>query len=90
MSTLMMGKKQKGKPAVEKPAGIASPTTFHGLRRGYITRLIRAGVDADLVRRLARHRDLKTTMAHYASAELSDLAAAAESLKPLKRPRGKP
>lgn len=71
-------------------AGITSLTTFHGLRRGYITRLIRAGIDADLVRRLARHRDLKTTMAHYASAELSDLAAAAESLKPLKRPRGKP
>lgn len=71
-------------------AGIASTATFHGLRRGYVTRLIRAGVDVDLVRRLARHRSLATTMKHYATAELADLADAAKRLKPLPRPVRKP
>jgi integrase len=68
-------------------AGITSTATFHGLRRGYVTRLIRAGVDVDLVRRLARHRDIKTTLAYYATAELADLAGAAAKLKPLPKPK---
>lgn len=63
------------------------PYTFHSLRRGYITRLIRSGADVDLVRRLARHRSITTTLNHYTHADLPDLAAAARKLKPLPKPK---
>jgi integrase len=68
-------------------AGVVSTATFHGLRRGYLTRLARSGIDPKLLQRLARHRDLKTTLNYYVNADLPDLAAAADRLKPLPRTR---
>lgn len=65
-----------------KRAGLGDGVTFHSLRRRYVTGLLRAGNAPDVVRRLARHRDLKTTMDYYAELTPADLRAGAESLKP--------
>lgn len=65
-----------------KRAGLGPGVTFHSLRRRYVTALIRAGNEADVVRRMARHRDLRTTMNYYAEITPQDLKRAAESLKP--------
>lgn len=54
--------------------------TFHGLRRGYITRVIRAGAKIHEVKRLARHRDLKTTLEYYTDDVLSDLGTIVDRL----------
>lgn len=61
-------------------AGLGEGVTFHGLRRRYVTALLRAGHAADVVRRLARHRDLRTTMDYYATQTPDDLRRAADSL----------
>ncbi len=58
---------------------------FHGLRRGFVTRLIRSGADVDEVRRLARHKDVQTTLDSYASTDLERLGRAADKLKKLPR-----
>lgn len=70
-----------------KRAGVAQldaqnrNVTFHSLRRRYVTQLIRAaGADVKQVQRLARHRDLKTTLAYYVDADLSDLGTVADRL----------
>lgn len=52
--------------------------TFHGLRRRYATRLVETGATIDQVRRLARHRDIKTTLGYYVDTDLDALAGAAE------------
>jgi integrase len=67
-----------------KRAGLGADITFHGLRRSFVTALIRAGADIDQVRRLARYRDVKTTLNSYAVTTLDDEAAAINLLKPLK------
>lgn len=54
--------------------------TFHGLRRGYITRIIRAGAKIHEVRRLARHTDVKTTLEYYTDETLADLGAIVDRL----------
>lgn len=59
------------------------PYNFHSLRRRYVTRLIRSGADVDQVRRLARHRDVRTTLKYYADSGLAELGAAADKLAPL-------
>lgn len=71
-----------------KRAGIAATdargqtVTFHGLRRTYCTRLIRAGAKVHELRRLARHRDVRTTLNHYTDESMPDLAALADKLPP--------
>lgn len=65
-----------------KRAGLGPGVTFHGLRRRFVTSLIRAKNDPDVVRRMARHVDLKTTMDYYAELTPGDLRRAAESLQP--------
>lgn len=47
---------------------------MHGLRRGYVTRLIRSGADVEQVTRLARHQAIKTTLDYYVNSDLADLA----------------
>jgi integrase len=65
-----------------KRAGVA-PTdakgrkvTFHSFRRRYITGLIRNGADIDQVKRLGRHKDIKTTLSYYTDSDLPGLAEA--------------
>lgn len=65
-----------------KRAGIVGPVLFHNLRRRYVTALLRGGISPHVVRRMARHQDLRTTMDYYAELSPDDLRAAAESLKP--------
>lgn len=65
-----------------KRAGIVGPVLFHNLRRRYVTALLRGGISPHVVRRMARHRDLRTTMDYYAELSPDDLRTAAESLKP--------
>ena len=54
--------------------------TFHSFRRVYVTGLIRAGGLIHEVRRLARHRDAKTTLDYYAEADLEALGRLADRL----------
>ena len=55
--------------------------TFHGLRRRYITRVIdQAGGNFEQVMRLARQKDLKTTMEYYVHSELPDLGHVVDRL----------
>ncbi len=55
---------------------------FHSLRHTFITNLFLAGVPATVVQRLARHKDLKTTML-YSHVTLSDQVAAIRKLRDL-------
>lgn len=69
-----------------KNAGVAARDaqgrrcTFHGLRRAFVTRLIRAGGLIHEVRRLARHKDVKTTLNYYTDADLGQLGGVADRL----------
>lgn len=69
-----------------KRAGIAvldargRNVTFHGLRRRYVTRLFQAGGTVPEVRRLARHKDVRTTLNHYTDETMGELAALANKL----------
>lgn len=54
--------------------------TFHSLKRRYVVRLIQAGAKIHEVRRLARHRDVKTTLNYYTDTDLADLGKLAEKL----------
>jgi integrase len=65
-----------------KRAKLGEGITFHGLKRRYVTGLIRIGNDPDEVRRLARHRHLTTTMNYYAESNLPDLAKAVNRVPP--------
>lgn len=55
--------------------------TFHSLKRRYVVRLIEAGAKIHEVRRLARHRDIKTTLEYYTDEQLADLGALADKLR---------
>lgn len=55
-------------------AGIEGRVTFHGLRRRFVTKLIRSGADVDQVRRLARHKSVATTLNYYAESQMKELA----------------
>jgi len=69
-----------------KRAGVAAQdaqgrkATFHGLRRRYVTSVIKTGAGIHEVKRLARHRDLKTTLEYYTDETLADLGAIADRL----------
>ena len=56
--------------------------TFHCLRKTYITRLIRAGAKVHQLRRLARHKDVATTLNHYTDETMGELAALSDLLPP--------
>lgn len=56
--------------------------TFHSLKRRYVLRLIDAGAKIHEVRRLARHRDVKTTLNYYTDTDLGALGKLADRLKP--------
>lgn len=66
-----------------KRANLGTGITFHSMRRKFVTGLIKHGADVDEVRRLARHRSVKTTLDHYAESGMADLARAVNRLPPL-------
>ena len=49
--------------------------TPYDLRRFFVTELIRKGADAETVRQLARHRDIETTLRHYAKYQEAEVGA---------------
>lgn len=65
-----------------KRAGLGEGVHFHSLRRKFVTDMVRSGIETDLVRRAARHRDVKTTLNHYAVSTTADLKRAADVFKP--------
>ena len=67
-------------------AELGDGVIFSSLRRKYVTALIRAGNDIDVVRRLARHRSAKTTLDHYAEANMADLKRGVDK-KPPEKPK---
>jgi len=56
---------------------------FHALRQTFITNLSLAGVSPKMAQSLARHSDINLTMNVYTMLNVSDQAAAVESLPPL-------
>lgn len=63
-----------------KRAGLGAGVIFHGLRRKFVTDLFTAGTPPHVVRAMARHRDVKTTLENYAIHTQDDMVKAAESL----------
>lgn len=55
-----------------KRAGLTLPMSSHDFRRTFITRILRAGVDPFLVRRLVNHVSVATTMIYDRRSELED------------------
>lgn len=45
-----------------KAAGVRPELTFHSPRAGYITTLARSGPNAAAIKRLARHKEIKTSL----------------------------
>jgi integrase len=70
-------------------AGLGDGVTFHGLKRKFVTSLIRTGGDIDQVRRLARHKKVQTTLDYYAESNLPDLASLVNRVKPPENPESK-
>jgi integrase len=62
--------------------------TFHAFRAYYITHLIRAGADVKQVQTLARHRNVATTLDHYARVDPAALKGLADRLPDPDRLRG--
>jgi integrase len=54
--------------------------TFHSLKRRFVVRLIQAGAKIHEVRRMARHRDVKTTLDYYTDESMADLGKLADRL----------
>lgn len=54
--------------------------TPHGLRRRYVVSVIKTGAKIHEVRRLARHKDVKTTLDYYTDESMADLGAIADRL----------
>lgn len=59
------------------------PATFHSLKRRFVVRLIQAGAKVHEVRRMARHKDVATTLKHYVDENMKDLGALANKLPPV-------
>jgi integrase len=53
---------------------------FHALRHSYVTSLARSGVHPKTAQELARHQDIRLTMASYTHVRLHDLGKAVEEL----------
>jgi integrase len=72
-----------------KRAGVAERdergrrVTFHSLKRRFVISLIQAGGKIHEIRRMARHRDVRTTLNYYVDENLSDLGALANRLPAL-------
>lgn len=64
-------------------AGLGEGVHFHGLRRQFVTRLVKGGADVDEVRRLARHKNVQTTLDHYAETGIAALGRTVNRVKPL-------
>lgn len=60
---------------VSKAAGLTKPMTSHDFRRTFITRMLRAGVDPFIVRRLVNHVNVATTMVYDRRSEVEDYEA---------------
>lgn len=60
-------------------------TRFHDLRATYISRCRRAGIDVEVVAKLAGHRDIRTTLKFYRRVEESELRQAVEKLTESRR-----
>lgn len=56
--------------------------TFHSFRAYYLTMLMRAGANPKELQTLARHRDIRTTMASYLRTDPGHLKNLADSLPP--------
>ena len=56
---------------------------FHSLRHSFVSNLAKAGVHPRTAQELARHSDIKLTMARYTHLELRDLSSALEGLPKL-------
>ncbi len=59
-----------------KRAGVAATdqkgrkVTFHSFKRRYVMGLIKSGGTIDQIKRMARHKDIETTLAYYVDADL--------------------
>ena len=67
---------KRGFDQIQAKAGIVTGYTPHNLRDSFITNQFRAGVDPELVRQMAGHSSLETTMKYYYLAKQSDKAKA--------------
>ena len=73
-----------------KREGLGAGTVdIHSLRTTYISTLVNMGIDARTVLKLARHRDIKTTMKYYAKVFPKSVRAAVEELPYLRKTAGK-
>ena len=54
--------------------------TVHDLRRIYVTRLLKVGVEVSTVQKLAGHSSLTTTIRHYSRVADDDKRRAVEKL----------
>jgi integrase len=61
---------------VSKVAKLAPPATFHDLRRSYASLLINAGTDAEIIKELLGHADLRMTVRAYAHLKEATIAKA--------------
>lgn len=55
--------------AYRDAAGIDCPITLHGLRHGFCTMLAKAGKSAVVIKELARHRSIETSMRYVHMAQ---------------------
>lgn len=65
-----------------KRAGLGPGVMLHGLKRKFVTGLLKTGANPDEVRRLARHRHVSTTLNYYANTDMPDLKRVADKLPP--------
>ncbi len=54
--------------------------TIHDLRRTFVIRALRSGADANVVKKLARHSSLDTTMSYYVRTNDGDLKEAVKRM----------
>ena len=72
------------------PRAVVRPMRFQDLRHTTATLLLRAGVAAQFVQRILRHRDLRTTMNVYAHLDVNDLRGAVANLPTVSAPERPP
>lgn len=66
--------------------GVPRVRRFHDLRHSTVTILLRRGVPAHHVQRIARHAKLETTLGIYSHLDVEDLREAAEMVAPTAHP----
>ena len=60
------------------PQGRIGGLTWHDMRHEFVSHLIDQGVKPTITQRLARHKDLATTMGYYEAHEAEMIAGAAK------------